>query len=119
MQMGIMACSVPQDTNQHSLASVLECSRAFSDAQRCLISQVCTLASLILVMPATNAMSEQSFSALRRLKSYLQTTMTQTQLNSILVLHIHQECTDSLDLKEVGNEFVTGSEHRQTVFGKF
>ena len=119
MQLGIMACSLPQDTNQHSPVSVLECLRAFSDAQRCLISQVCTLASLILVMPATNAMSEQSFSALRQLKSYLQTTLTQTRLNSILVLHIHQEYADGLGLKEVGNEFVTGSEHGQTLFGKF
>ena len=70
-------------------------------------------------MPATNAMSERSFSALRQLKSYLQATMTQTRLNSILVLYIHQQYTDSLDLKEVGNEFVTGFEHRQTLFGRF
>ena len=65
MQLVIMASSLPQVTDQHNLASVLECLRAFSDVQRCLISQVCTLASLILVMSATNVMSELSFSALQ------------------------------------------------------
>ena len=64
-----------------------------------------------------NAMSEQSFSGLRRLKFYFQATMTQTRLKSILVLHIHQDYTFRLELKEVGKEFVTGSEYRQNLFG--
>ena len=70
-------------------------------------------------MPATNAVREWSFSALQRLNSCLQATMTQTRLNSILLLHIHQQYTDSLELNEVGNEFVKGSEYRQNLFGKF
>ena len=40
-----------------------------SEAQRSLLSEVCVSASLNLVMPATNAVSEQSFGALRRIKS--------------------------------------------------
>ena len=39
-----------------------------------LMSAVCKLLSLVLVMPATNAVSERSFSCLRRLKSYLRAT---------------------------------------------
>jgi len=42
-----------------------------SEAQRSLLSEFDVLASLILVMPATNAVSERSFSALRRIKTYL------------------------------------------------
>ena len=41
-----------------------------------LISQVCKLIRLLLVMPATNAESERSFSAVRRIKSYLCSTMS-------------------------------------------
>ena len=48
-----------------------------SPGQLSLLSQVQRLAQLILVMPAMNASSERSFSALRCVKNYLQTTMTQ------------------------------------------
>ena len=40
------------------------------------LSQVFILMKLLLVMPATNATSERSFSALRRIKSYLRATMS-------------------------------------------
>ena len=83
------------------------------------MSEVCTVASLILVMPASNAVSERSFSSLRRLKSYLRSTMTQERLNNILVLHVHNDLTDNLNLTEVANEFVMSSEFRLTLFGKF
>ena len=42
--------------------------------------EVHCLVSLILVMPATNATSERSFSALRRVKTFLRTTMTQPEI---------------------------------------
>ena len=83
------------------------------------MSQVCKLASLILVMPATNASSERSFSSLRRVKTYLRATMTQSRLNNIMMLHIHKECTDQLNLIDLGNAFVRNSHHRETLFGKF
>ena len=47
--------------------------------------EVCVLTSLILVMPVPNAVSERSFSALRRIKSYLRATMSQERLNHIYV----------------------------------
>ena len=70
-------------------------------------------------MPATNAVSERSFSTLRRIKTYLRSTMSQLRLNSIMTLHIHKDLTDKLDLLEIGNEFVSASEHRQKTLGKF
>ena len=49
-------------------------------------------------MKASNATSEHSFPALRRVKTYLRTTMTQNHFNNLMVLHIHKDSTDSLDL---------------------
>jgi len=72
-----------------------------------------------LVMPATNACSERSFSALRRLKSHLRATMSQQRLNNLLVLHVHKNETDLLKLAEVGNEFVSVGEQRLCMFGRF
>ena len=71
---------------------------SLSFAQRSLLSEVSLLLQLVLVLPATNATSERSFSALRRVKTYLRTTMHQERLNSLLVLHVHKELTDALDL---------------------
>ena len=74
---------------------------------------------LLLVMPATNATSERSFSALRRVKTYLRTTMTQQCLNHLMVTHVHKTSTDSLDLTNVAREFVAGREGRLRMFGDF
>ena len=40
--------------------------------KRMLVAEVIKLVKLILVMPATNAVSERSFSSLKRIKTYLQ-----------------------------------------------
>lgn len=70
-------------------------------------------------MPATNAASERSFSTLRRIKTYLRSTMSQERLNHLMILHIHRELTDKLDLIETANTFISGHEHRLSIFGKF
>ena len=74
---------------------------------------------LILVMPAMNATSERSFSALRRIKTYLRSTMKQERLNSLIVLHVHKDLIDALDLSQAANEFVEGNDTRKQRFGKF
>ena len=116
-----MACNIPRDspTDTHNLASVLQYLRDCSNAQKELMSEVCKVVSLVLVMPATNALSERSFSSLRRVKSYLRSTMTQARLNHAMVLHVHRDLTDNLSLVEVANDFVSKSEHRRTQFGRF
>ena len=74
---------------------------------------------LLLVMPATNAVSKHSFSALCRVKTYLCSTMGQSCLNQLMVLHVRRELTDKLDLASVANEYVSRSERRSTLFGIF
>ena len=36
----------------------------------------------------------------------LRSTMTQERLNHMMVLHVHKDMIDSLNLKQVGNDFV-------------
>ena len=45
--------------------------------------------------------------------------MNQLRLNNTITLYIHKDLTDSLDLLEIGNEFVSVSGHRQNTLGKF
>ena len=98
---------------------VLKQVKAFSHGHKILVSEIINILKLILVMPATNAVSERSFSAMRRLYTYTRTNMTQSRLNNTIVLHIYKDKTDALNLVDVANEFVSGSEHRQSIFGNF
>ena len=102
-----------------SLQSIISHMKTMSSAQKTLLSEVCTLTKLMLVMPATNAISERSFSALRLVKTYLRSTMTQERLNHLMVLYVHKYLTDNLDLISVANYFVSKSERRLTMFGRF
>ena len=82
-----------------------------SATQKELLSEVCKLARLILVMPATNASSERSFSSMRRLKTYLRNTMCQSRLNHVMLLSIHQEKLDALSMDDIAEEFIQGNDH--------
>ena len=86
---------------------------------RSLLSEVEKLLALVLVMPAINASSERSFSALRRMKTYLRSTMSQSRLNHLMVLHVHKSLIDQLNLIDCANDFVSCNTHRLNLFGKF
>lgn len=81
--------------------------------------QVLILIKLYQLLPVTSATAERSFSALRRLKTYLQSTMGQDRLNHCAVIHTHQDIVDSLDLRLVAEEFIAARDRRRVVFGHF
>ena len=102
-----------------TFSDILDYLKTLDKPARNLYCEVVTIAKLLLVMPASNATSERSFSALRRIKTYLRTTMTQERLNNLMLLHVHQELIDKIDLLEVAEEFVSDSKHRLSLFGHF
>lgn len=102
-----------------TLKNVRDHFKSLSPAQRGCMSEVCTLLKLLMVVPATNAVSERSASGVRRVKTYLRSTMTQMRLNNLLVLHVHKDKTDNIKLECCLNEFVSLNDHRFSVFGKF
>ena len=86
--------------------------------QKSLISQVIFLYRMVLLAPATNAVSERSCSALRRTKTWLRTTMNQDRLNYCLLLHTHQSLTDQIDIRSIASEFIEGNERLVHCFGR-
>ena len=82
-------------------------------SQVSLVSQVSHVVQFVLLMPATNAVSERSASAMHRIKTYLRTTTTQSRLNNIVVLHIHRDLTDKVDHTAVLKEFVSANDDRR------
>ena len=85
---------------------------------RGLFDQVETLVRLLMVVPIS-AEAERSFSGLRRLKTWMRSTMTQKRLNGIAVCHIHQERLDRLDRQDIAQQYVQGNERRRDVFWSF
>lgn len=107
------------DPSTVSVSDLVKSVWQMSPTSRCLFSEIMTLLRLVLVMPATNATSERTFSSLRRVKTYLRSTMTQERLNHLLILHIHRDATDALDLCAFGNDFVSARDSRKSIFGSF
>ena len=60
---------------------------------------------ILLTMPATSASCERSFSSMRRIKSYLRSTMTGERLSSLGCLHIHRDI--EIDIDRVINTFAS------------
>lgn len=85
---------------------------------RAIYQQVETLIRLLLVCPASSAEAERSFSGLRRLKTWLRSTMTECRLNSVCVCHTHQYLLDSIDVQAVLADFSSRSDVRQKLFGR-
>ena len=88
--------------------------REMKPAFKSLISELVNLCELLLVLPATNATSERTFSSMCLIKTYLQ-----ERLNSLMLIHVHYDKADMIDLKAVANEFVSYKDQRFSFFGKF
>ena len=84
-----------------------------------LFPNVMTVIQLLLVNPATSATPERSFSAARRIKTWLRATMTQSRFNALSFLHSQKHLVDGLDLVPVANDFVSLSDVRYNYFGTF
>ena len=108
----------PESTNENA-KELVEFVQSLSATMKTFIPQVIMLVKILLVMPATNGVSEQSFSAMKRVKTHLRSTTSHCQLNHLMVLHVHKDRTDSLSMVEVANAFVERNDSRHLIFGIF
>ena len=90
-----------------------------SREKRKLIRNVVLIARLVLTNGATSATPERSFSTLRRLKTWLRSTMKQKRFNSLTLLNENPDIVDKMSLIDVANEFVSLHPSRLNIFGKF
>ena len=61
------------------------------------------LLTIFATLPVTTASSERSFSTMRRLKTYLRSTMGEQRLTSLALLSVHQD--RPVDKDSVLNEY--------------
>ena len=84
-----------------------------------MLSSVHLLLRLYMTIPISSATSERCFSALRRLLTYLRSSMSEQRLNNCLLLHVHKEITNSLDHTLIAKEFIDANDERKKYFGSF
>ena len=91
LKVQLTTLSLQLSDSHPSFSDILEYLQTLSKPARNIYSEVITVIKLLLVMLASNVTSERPFSALKRVKTYLRTTMTQERLNNLMLSHVHQE----------------------------
>ncbi|XP_055999533.1 uncharacterized protein LOC130047879 [Ostrea edulis] len=66
--------------------------------------------SVLISMPVSTASAERSFSVMRRVKSYLRSTMTTERLSGLAMLHAHKDM--GVDTEAVVRDFAQGKSRR-------
>ena len=107
------------DTSEFDVNDLVTFLQSLDSSRRKLLSEISTLGKLLLVMPAANAVSERSFTSLKRMKTYLRSTTGDSRLNHLTMLNVHKDRTDALTSADVANDFVGAKESREQLFGKF
>ena len=83
-----------------------------------MISELSKALQIFSVIPATSCSAELSFSSLRRLKTYLRSTMGQERLSNLALLHIEREYVNKAIIEDMEDIINTFGERngRQTLF---
>ncbi|XP_068225569.1 zinc finger MYM-type protein 1-like [Palaemon carinicauda] len=108
--------------NQFKGSTVEDYRKIFADMVpevRRMFPQVEALLRLLLVSPASSCTAERSFSALRRLKTWLRSSMSQQRLNHLMICHVHRDRLATLSPQAIAEEFIRAEDKRRTIFGRF
>ena len=112
----ISACldgiAIKQMTRVHSLCDMFNHQPGLKN----ILTEVHKLLKRYVTVAVTTASVECSFSALKQIKNYLRNTITLERLNHCMLLYMHREKTDDLDLVENTNEYVS---MRKNCLGNF
>lgn len=76
-------------------------------------SEIDKILWLYLTISVITCTAERSFSSLRHIKTYLRSTMSEENLNNVLLLHVHKEETDTLNVTEIARLFVSANTRRE------
>lgn len=77
-----------------------------------MLPEVTKLMKLYLAIPVSSANAEQSFSVLRRNKTWLRSTMHEDRLSALALCNIEKEVTNSLSLDDLLDQFCSAKDRR-------
>jgi hypothetical protein len=107
--------------NYTTVSDAVKLLQSMSPEMRALFCEVENFIRLLLVSPASSSEAERSFSALRRLKTWLRSSTSQERLNDLAVCNIHRDILDNLDINLLMTEFTERGRDdiRKKTFGRF
>lgn len=70
---------------------------ALNNCDERVFPNIATLLKILCTIPVTSCEAERSFSALRRLKTFLRSTISEDRLTGLALLHIHRDIRVDLD----------------------
>ena len=82
-----------------------------------MFSEVVCLLKIFYTIPVTTFTAERTFSALRRLKTFLRSTMTQPRLNHAMILYVHKQRTNKVNVTSIARSFIMTNDRRRLYFG--
>lgn len=68
---------------------------------------------MFLCVPTSNTSAERSFSTLKRVKTYLRSSMSDNRLNSLAILNIESQLTNSLNYDKIIEDFARSNARRK------
>ena len=78
-----------------------------------LYSNLSIALQLLLTLPVTVASGERSFSALKLIKTYMRSTMSQERLTGLAVTSIERDVRRSLDMEDIVVAFAEAKARKQ------
>jgi len=97
-------------SNKEETARITGFAEACFNADSDLFPGIHTVLKVSATRPSSTASNERCFSAMKRLKTYLRSTMTEDRLTGLAMMHIHNEMY--LDVNEVIDQFAKLGQHR-------
>ena len=86
----------------NDVVELLKCKEVLRE----LLPGLTNLVKIMLTLPASTCAAERPFSGLRRLKTYLRSTMKQQRFNSVAIMNVHMKETIALSMATVIDDFV-------------
>lgn len=100
------------------VSTICEILNEKSTSKECL-PQLHQLLKLYTTVPLGSATAERSFSAMRRIKSWLRSTMTANSLNNRMFCTLQKDRTDDVCTSKIAKEFIARNDQRRRYFGTF
>lgn len=98
-----LAGSIKRVTNVRTIIDALVKSDIYQN-MLCIVNKVILL---YITFSCATATAERSFSDLRRIKTFLRSSMSPCRLNNLFLLYVRKQKTVKLDLNLIANEFVS------------
>jgi len=105
-------------TKLTKVSTICDVMNSVSNSKDCL-PHIHQLLKLYMSVPLGSATAERTLSVMRRVKSWLRSSMSSNTLNNRIFSVIQKQRIDEVAAQEVAKEFVEINEQRRIYFGQF